>query len=210
MNGARTETGHPGMYFPQNISSVNNCATFPPLQLITHSACCFWGSAGQLKNRIAVWTSDPTRVSALVQTWSFKTPAGSFFKIYFYSIFRQSWFRSGTPSLWPPTPGNRRRSSPSTSWRPPATWKVSSTSCMTLATEAFLHRRYCDVHAHMNACLNSHPVLLPKLSQQGKKRLSRFNYSPLLRRNVTTLLRRCLRTLGRRLKAEENVNTFRL
>lgn len=57
-------------------------------------------------------------------------------------IIRPSWFRSGTPSPWPPTPGSRRRSSPSTSWRPLGTWRDWSTNCMTLATEASPHRRY--------------------------------------------------------------------
>lgn len=128
--------------------------TGTPLWIRTYPDCCFWGSAGQLKNRIAVWTSEPTKISALIQTRSFNTPAASqsciFFNIYiyiyvyifFYPILRQSWFRSGTPSLLPPTPGSRRRSWPSTSWRPPGTWKVSNTSCTTLATEAFLRRRY--------------------------------------------------------------------
>ncbi|KAF7641154.1 hypothetical protein LDENG_00291840 [Lucifuga dentata] len=56
-------------------------------------------------------------------------------------FIRPSWYRSGTPSPWRPTPGSRRRSSPSTSWRLPETWRDWSTSCMTSATEASPHKR---------------------------------------------------------------------
>lgn len=59
---------------------------------------------------------------------------------------RPFWFRSGTPSLWRPTPESRRRSSPSTSCRLLGTWRGWSINCMTLATEASPHKRYCILY----------------------------------------------------------------
>lgn len=59
---------------------------------------------------------------------------------------RPFWFRSGTPSLWRPTPESRRRSLPSTSWRLLGTWTDWSINYMTLATEASPPKRYCILY----------------------------------------------------------------